>query len=163
MIPHKKCNKSYSKHFFVKCTIFCMKGVKGFKKCDFAGDVKFLLFIRFWWGFLHLFFPEWFLMKKLTKRTTFEDNMSQNNLLSSHITVSSILLCPALYCVQLYTVSNTLLCPAHYCVQQHTVSTLTQSVFCSPFTFQCAAVVSCCACEAPLFKNWDPKLWSTTE
>ena len=77
--------------------------------------------------------------------------MSQNNLLSSHITVSSILLCQALYCVQLYTVSNTLLCPAHYCVQQNTVSTLTQRVFCSPFTFQRAAVVSCCACEAPLF------------
>ena len=54
MIPHEKCNKSYSKHFFVKCTVFCMKGVKGFKKCDFAGDVKFLFFIRFWWGFLHL-------------------------------------------------------------------------------------------------------------
>ena len=77
--------------------------------------------------------------------------MSQNDLLSSHITVSSILLCPALYCVQLYTVSNTLLCPAHYCVQQHTVSTLTQSDFCSPFTFQCAAVLSGCASEAPKF------------
>ena len=111
MIPHKKCNKSYSKHFFVKCTVFCMKGVKGFKKCDFAGDVKFLLFIRFWWGFLHLFFRKWFLMKKLTKCTTFEDNMSQNNLLSSHITVSSILLCPALYCVQHIIVSNNILCP----------------------------------------------------
>ena len=88
--------------------------------------------------------------------------MSQNNLLSSHITVSSILLCPALYCVQLYTVSNTLLCPAHYCVQQHTVSTLTQSVFCSPFTFQCAAVVSCCACEAPLLNiNGHKKVYET--
>ena len=77
--------------------------------------------------------------------------MGQNDLLSSHITVSSILLCPALYCVQLYTVSNTLLCPAHYCVQQNNVSTLSQRVFCLPFTFQCAAVVSCCACEAPKF------------
>ena len=57
--------------------------------------------------------------------------MSQNNLLSSHITVSSILLCPALNCVRLFTVSNTLLCPAHYCVQQNTVSTLTQRIFCS--------------------------------
>ena len=77
--------------------------------------------------------------------------MSQNDLLSSHITVSSILLCPTLYCVQLYTVSKTLLCPAHYCGQQNTVSTLTQMIFCSPFTFQRAAVVSCCACEAPKF------------
>ena len=32
--------------------------------------------------------------------------MSQNDLLSSHITVSSILLCPALYCVQHITVST---------------------------------------------------------
>ena len=46
-----------------------------------------------------------------------------------------ISLCPALYCVQLYTVYNTLLCPAHYCVQQNTVSTLTQRVFCSPSHF----------------------------
>ena len=54
----------------------------------------------------------------------------------------------AFYCVQLYTVSNTLLCSAHYCVQQNTPSTLTQRVFCSPFTFQCAVIVSFCACEA---------------
>ena len=54
MIPYEKCNKSYPKHFFVKINVFCVKGVKGFKKWDFAGDVKFLFFIRFWWGFLHL-------------------------------------------------------------------------------------------------------------
>ena len=98
-------------------------------------------------GFLHLFFPEWFLMKKLTKRTTFEDNMSQNNLLSSHITVSSILLCPTHYCVQHIIVSNKILCPH-----------LPKRVFCSPFTFQCAAVVSCCACEAPLFVDIEQKI-----
>ena len=70
--------------------------------------------------------------------------MSQNDLLSSHITVSSILLCPALYCVQHITVSSTLLCPTKYCVHTYPKGLL------FPFTFQCAAVVSCCACEAPL-------------
>ena len=40
-----------------------------------------------------------------------------------------ILLCPAFYCVHLYTVSNTLLCPARYCVQRNSVSTLTQRSF----------------------------------
>ena len=64
-----------------------------------------------------------------------------------------ISLCPALYCIRLYNVSNTLLCPAHYCVQHNTVSKLTQRVFCSPFTFQCAAVVSYCAWEAPQLKD----------
>jgi len=54
MIPYDKCNRSYPKHFFVKINVFCVKGVKGFKKWDFAGDVKFLFFIWFWWGFLHL-------------------------------------------------------------------------------------------------------------
>ena len=42
MIPYEKCNKSYPKHFFIKINVFCVKGVKGFKKWDFAGDVKFL-------------------------------------------------------------------------------------------------------------------------
>ena len=37
--------------------------------------------------------------------TCFEDNMSQNDHLSSHITVSSITPCPAHYCVQQKTVS----------------------------------------------------------
>ena len=54
--------------------------------------------------------------------------------------------------VQLYTASKTLLFPLHYCIQQNTVSTPTQMIFCSPFTFQCSAVVSCCACEPPLFQ-----------
>ena len=53
MIPHEKCKKSHLKHFLVKFTVFCIKGVKGFKKYNFA-DVKFLFFIRFWWSFLHL-------------------------------------------------------------------------------------------------------------
>ena len=48
-----KIQKKFLQAFFVKCTVFCIKGVKGFKKCDFAGD-KFLFFIRFWWVFLHL-------------------------------------------------------------------------------------------------------------
>ena len=81
MIHHEKCKKSYSKHFLVKFTVFCIKGVYG--------------------------------------------------------------------CVQHFTVSSTLLCPAYYCVQQNTVSTLTQRFVCSTFTCQHAAVVSCCACEAP--------------
>ena len=84
-------------------------------------------------------------MKKLTKCTSFGDNMSQNNLLSSHITVSSILLCPALYCVQHITVSSTLLCPTKYCVHTYPKGLL------FPFTFQCAAVISCCSCQAPQF------------
>ena len=46
---------------------------------------------------------------------------------------------------------NILLRPAHNCVQQNTVSTLTQRLFCSPFTFQRAVVVTCCTCEASLF------------
>ena len=62
--------------------------------------------------------------EKINKLTPFEVNLSQNDLLSSHITVSSTLLCPALYCVQLITVSSTLLCPTKYCV------ILTQRVFC---------------------------------
>ena len=69
--------------------------------------------------------------------------MSEDDHLSSHIMV-----CPALYCVKNFTVSNTLLCPSHYCVQQNTVSTLAQRFICSPFTFLCAAVILCCACEA---------------
>ena len=71
---------------------------------------------------------------------SFEDNKSQNDHLSSHITVSSILLCPVLYCVQHYTVSSTLMCPIHYYVQQNTVSRLTQRIFCSPFIH----ILSCC-------------------
>ena len=55
-----------------------------------------------------------------------------------------------LWCVRHLTVSRTLLCPTHYCVKQNTVSTLTQKIFCPPFTFQRAAVVLC-ACEAPPF------------
>ena len=47
MIPHKKCNKSYSKHFFVAFLHFCIKGIKGLQIYDFAGDEKFLFFIRF--------------------------------------------------------------------------------------------------------------------
>jgi len=47
MIPQEKCNKSYLKHFFVAFSDFCIKGVKGLKKCDFAGDENFLFFIRF--------------------------------------------------------------------------------------------------------------------
>src|SRR5210317_739652 len=82
--------------------------------------------------------------EKINKLTPFEVNMSQNDLLSSHITVSSTLLCPALYCVQLITVSSTLLCPTKYCVHTYPKGLL------FPFTFQCAAVVSGCACEAPL-------------
>ena len=54
MIPYDKCNKSYSKHFFVKFTSFCRKGVKGLKKCDFAGDVKFFIFRPILMGVLHL-------------------------------------------------------------------------------------------------------------
>ena len=61
-------------------------------------------------------------------------------------TVSSALLCPELYCVQHITVSNTLLCQAKYLPKL----TLTQKIFCPPFTLQRAAVVLC-ACEAPLF------------
>ena len=86
-----------------------------------------------------------FLIKKATKNnTSFEDNASQNDHLYCHIMV-----CSALYCVQHFTVSRTLLCPTHYCVKQNSVSTLTQKIFCSPFTFQRAAVVLC-ACKAPL-------------
>ena len=66
-----------------------------------------------------------------------------------HFTVSSTLMCSELYCVQNLTLSSTLLCPTHYCGKQNTVSTLTQKIFCPPFTFQRAAVLLC-ACEAPL-------------
>ena len=45
-------------------------------------------------------------------------------------------------------VSRTLLCPTHYCIQQNTVSTLTLMIICSPFTFQCDVVVSCCVYKA---------------
>ena len=94
------------------------------------------------------FFSKLFLMKNATKNnTSFEDNASQNDHLYCHIMV-----CSALYCVQHFTVSRTLLCPTHYCVKQNSVSTLTQKIFCSPFTFQRAAVVLC-ACEAPLFMH----------
>ena len=80
-----------------------------------------ILFFLIWWVF------SWMIpYEKINKLTPFEDNMSQNDLLSSHITVSGILLCPALF-----SVSNTLLCPAHNCVQQNTVSTLTQKFICS--------------------------------
>ena len=82
-----------------------------------------------------VFFSNDSLWKNEQSETSFEENMSLNDLLYSHITVSSI------YCVQLYILSNTLLCPAHYCVQQNTVSTLTQRVFCSPFTFQCGRIM----------------------
>src|SRR5210317_1697985 len=86
-------------------------------------------------------------MKNATNNnTSFEENAGQNGHLACHIMV-----CSALYCVHHFTVSRTLLCPTHYCVKQNTVSTLTQKIFCSPFTFQRAAVVSCCTCEAPLF------------
>ena len=54
-----------------------------------------------------------------------------------------ISLCLAIYCVQLYTVSSTLLCPIKYCVHTYPKG------HCSPFTFQRAAVLSCCACEIP--------------
>ena len=37
--------------FFVEFAIFFKNGAKGFKKCDFAGDKKFLFFIRFEWVF----------------------------------------------------------------------------------------------------------------
>ena len=83
--------------------------------------------------------------EKFSNSDSFEYNTSQNDHLSSNITVSST------YCVQHYTQSSTLLRPAHYCVQQNTVSTLTQRFICSPFTCQHAAVVSCWACEAPEF------------
>ena len=64
-----------------------------------------------------------------------------------------ISLCPALDCVQFYTVSSTLLCPTKYCVHNYPKGLL------FPFTFKCAAVVSCCAWEAPKFifkrkENW---------
>ena len=55
--------------------------------------------------------------EKINKLTPFEDNMSQNDLLSSHITVSSIFLC-----VQHFTVSSSILCPTHYSVQHIIVS-----------------------------------------
>ena len=62
-----KCNKSYSKNFFVKFTVFCVKEVKGFKKWDFAGDEKFIVLIRFWRGSfalseLKVFRPQIFLI-----------------------------------------------------------------------------------------------------
>ena len=75
--------------------------------------------------------------------TSFEYNRSQNDHLSSNIIVYSTLLCPALYCVQHIIVSNKILCPTKYCVYTY------PKVHCSPFTCQHAAVVSCCACEAP--------------
>ena len=45
MIPHEKCNKSYSKHFFLEFTNFVLKGSNC---CDFAGDENFLFFIWYW-------------------------------------------------------------------------------------------------------------------
>ena len=59
-------------------------------------------------------------MKNLTK---------WSHLLSNHFTLSIILLCRTLYCVQRYTVSNTLLCPAYYCVQQNTCPHLPKGSF----------------------------------
>ena len=67
--------------------------------------------------------------------TIFEDNMSRNGHLSSHITVSSILLCPGLYCVRHIIVSSKILCP--YLPKVHL------------FTFHMLHVmVVCCACQA---------------
>ena len=43
--------------------------------------------------------------------TIFEDKTSPNGHLCSHITVSSILLCLALYCVQHIIVYSIILCP----------------------------------------------------
>ena len=50
-------------------------------------------------------------MKKLTNDTSFEDNMSHNDILSSHITVSSSILFPTHCCVQHIIVSNKILRP----------------------------------------------------
>jgi hypothetical protein len=41
-----------------------------------------------------------------------------------HIIVSCILLCPAYYCVQHIIVSSILLCPAYYCIQHIIVSSI---------------------------------------
>ena len=46
MIPHKKCNKSYSKHFFVAFSDFCIKGVKGLKNANLL-EMQNLYFLNF--------------------------------------------------------------------------------------------------------------------
>ena len=60
--------------------------------------------------------------------------MGQNDPLSSHITLTSILLCPALYCVQHITVSSTLLCLTKYCAHTYPKGLL--------FTFH---ILKCCS------------------
>ena len=52
-IPREKCNKSYSKHFFVSLIIFEIKGAQRGKKCHFSALLKFLFVVRFWWDFFH--------------------------------------------------------------------------------------------------------------
>jgi hypothetical protein len=42
-----KMQQKLPQAFFVAFSDFCIKGVKGLKKCDFAGDENFLFFIRF--------------------------------------------------------------------------------------------------------------------
>ena len=142
--------------------MFSLKGSKWEKSLILYNMVicKFFFFIWFWWVFQIIPY------EKATKNSTsFKENLGQNDHLYCHIMV-----CPALYCVQNFTVSTTILCPTHYCVLQNTVSTLTQRIFCSPFTFQSAAVVSYCACEVSpflheteLFTSSPPKLLSILE
>ena len=52
--------------------------------------------------------------------TSFEENMSQNDILSSHITVSSTILCPAYYIVSWLFIKNaTKVAPRIFCKIYH--------------------------------------------
>ena len=57
------------------------------------------------------------------------------------------------YCVKHIRESKTLLCQAYYSVKNITVSYIILQTSFPTFTFRHAAVVSCCACEAPQFSN----------
>ena len=69
-------------------------------------------------------------------------------LVECKLNVSNMLLCPTYYCVKHVIVSNMLLCQTHYCIKQVLAAYLFV-LFCC----QHAAVVSCCACEAPQLCN----------
>ena len=142
---------------FVTFTDFCIKGsltvfeLKGFKVVGIHFRIMWKNLCSY--GFDRVC-SQWYLMKNLTSDTRFEDNTSQNDHLSRYITVSSILLCPALYCVQHIIVSSKILCP-----HLHKLSFVHLSC-----TFYRVAVASCCTCEAPEYKispkymQWSPSI-----
>ena len=119
--------------FFIS---YCFPARSGESGNSISKNVEKFFSHLIWWGYIQMI-----LLKNLTIVTSV-----LRIIRVKMITYLVILLRPAFYCVQHFTVSST------YCVQQNTASTLTQRFICSNFTCQHAAVVLCCACEAPEFK-----------